>query len=468
MKIRTQTAILSLLTLLQTTLRADVISDWNRTGDLYLTQYAPAPAVFTGWRGLAMMHVAQFDAVNACIGGSVPYAFNIAAQGASAQAAAAQAAYCVLTNISRTNLATLDAALAASLSSVPESSARQAGILLGVAAADAIIQLHAADTPGLNVPALSSTVPGHWRPTPPNFSAGFGAQGRYLTPWTLRSAAQFRPGPPPSSTSALYATDYNEVRVLGSRIGTNRTPAQIDSAQLQETGEDWLNGVLTNHPLPLVESARRAALVYMCAMDALIAVFDAKHTYNFWRPVSAIRSGSLDGNDATAQDDSWTPFLDTHRHPEYPSLLVCLTAALTESLSLFHNEDFGFDAVSPGKTRRFDRLSDYVDDATTARIAGGTHFRNSCDVAALLGRQIARNAFQNFLRPLPSLGGPTGSGSEIQLHLQYGAPLAFVIEASSDLTQWTPWKTNFYGTIFESVLTGGTDHQFYRAVARSQ
>jgi hypothetical protein len=44
---------------------------------------------------------------------------------------------------------------------------------------------------------------------------------------------------------------------------------------------------------------------------------DAKYTYNFWPPVTAIRNADLDGNGATERDPAWEPFIATPMHPEY-------------------------------------------------------------------------------------------------------------------------------------------------------
>jgi hypothetical protein len=268
--------------------------------------------------------------------------------------------------------------------------------------------------------------------------------------------------------SELYAADYDEVRVLGSRANTNRTPEQADSAQIRETGEDWTMDIYAQHPLPLLESARRDALFWMAGMDAQIHLSDAKWTYSFWRPITAIREGANDGNAATVGDPAWTPFLDTHPHPEYPSALVATTAALSEVLVALHGDNFSFNATSgsPVKTRTFARLSDYVQDGIIARLVGGTHFRNSCNAGAQMGRQIAQHAFQNFLRPIPSVsaGTPLNPG-EFQLFLNTGRSVPYVIERSGDLVQWSLWQTNIYGTILHlDTNAAATDRQFYRAL----
>ena len=470
MKIRTPLVSIALLICFRSApaIHADLISDWAETAGNHISRNAPT--FFGYWRAYVMVHVAEFDAANAILGGYTPYALNLSAPGASPEAAVAQAAYTVLTNIGQANIAALDGALATTLNSIPDGPAKTDGVRVGTLAGETILRLRAADSPDLSVPVPpTSTAPGRWRPTPPNFAAAFGVQGRFILPWTMRSASQFRPGPPPALTSELYAKDYEEIRLLGARANTLRTPTEADSAQLRETGEDYLRDILAQKPLPLLESARRHALVFMAGMDALISVFDAKYSYNFWRPITAIRTGADDGNDATVGDSGWSPFLDTHSHPDYPSLLVQNTAAMFEILILLHSDDFSFSATSqnPDKTRTFAKLSDYISDAVTARVIGGTHFRNSCNVAAGVGRKIAQHAFQNFLQPLPNtVSGQRLNADAVQLTLTTGRVFPYLIETSSNLSQWQPWRTNLFGLIIETDSTRTADRRFYRATPR--
>ncbi|HRY51406.1 MAG TPA: vanadium-dependent haloperoxidase [Candidatus Paceibacterota bacterium] len=443
---------------------ADMARDWSDVASSYLNRYALGafqPHV------LAMVHVAQFDAVNAVIGGFTPYALSVVAPDASPEAAAAQAAYSVLTNVSRASLSMLNTALTESLATIPDGPAKEDGLKLGRAAAEAVIRLRAGDNLDLNVSVGTSTAPGRWRPTPPNFISGTGGSYRYLTPWTLRSPSQFRPGPPPSLDSALYASDYNEVRLLGSVNSTIRTPEQTQAALRREAGENLLQAVMGLRPLSLIESARLLALHYMAWTDAVIQVFDAKYAYNYWRPVTAIREGHADGNPDTPRDANWTPLTNTHSHPEYPSQLAMITAARVGILISVLGDDIGFSVSSSGYSgpRTFPRLSAYVQDATEARVAGGTHFRNSCNVAADAGWRIAQNAIEHFLRPLPALNAGGGSeGGGFQLHLVTGRAVPYRIETSSDLLQWVAWQTNTYGTLLLTDTNAATqERRFYRA-----
>lgn len=459
-------ATFTLAALVSAAARADVIADWNRTAADYLNQHASSHYA----RGLTMVHVAQFDAVNAVVGGYTSYALDVAAPGASPEAAAAQAAYTVLTNLSRGSVSTLNSALARSLTAVPDGPAKEAGLALGRLAATRIFQLRAADNPDLPITPTQSTAPGKWRITPPNSPPAYGANRRYQQPWTMRSPAQFRPGPPPALASAQYAADVEEVRLLGGRVSTNRTPDIAQAADFHYAGiGTFLAAVRERSALPLIESARQFAMAHMLMMDADIAFLEAQYAYSFWRPYSAIRLAETDGNDATAADPTWNPMFDTPNHPEYPSGTCTLTSAILHFLIEVHGDDFGFTVQSEltptAGLRTFPRLSAMIDDAVVARIAAGAHYRNSCVVGVDLGRNIARHAVANFLRPLPRLaGGTPPAAGGFQLQVTSGPPFSYVVETSGDLAQWTPWLTNLHGAVLLTDPGAPADRRFYRAV----
>ena len=473
MKTSTSTLIrlaICLLALLRSDVRGDVISDWSKTAFDYLGEYSPSSVHIL--RGMAMVHVAQFDAANAVVGGYSPYAVNLAAPTASAEAAAAQAAYSVLTNVNRANLSSLNAALARSLSAIANGPAKDQGILLGRAVANVIIQWRAGDNPDLVVPAPTSTAIGRWRPTPPSFSAGINTQARYPAPWTMRSAAQFRPGPPPVLNSPAYTADYQEVQRIGSATSNTRTPDQTAAADFLAAGIDLhsslLRNVATNHPLPLVQSARLFALSYMTTHDAQIQVFDSKYTYNFWRPITAIQNGASDGNPDTTADGAWSPLLETPPHPEYPAAHAEESAALIEVIKSIHGDAISITAFSSAAARTFASPSDLLREIMESRIWAGAHFRSACVAGADAGVKIARHAIENFLRPVPTLmTGPPANPGEFQLGFTTGAAVFYVVEGSSDLVQWTPTQTNTYGLFqYADPGAGGVDHRFYRVTLR--
>jgi hypothetical protein len=269
-------------------------------------------------------------------------------------------------------------------------------------------------------------------------------------------------------TSPEYAADYNEVRLMGSRGSATRTADQSEAAQFYESlgYSDVWNGVLAGRSLTLIESARLFALAHMVIFDAQASVCATKYAYGFWRPVTAIRNGDKDGNDATPAEPAWESSFDTHPHPDYPSQASQILGAEVEVLISVLGDDLPFQiAPSDGtKPRSFPRLSAIYDDVVTGRIAAGMHFRNSCVVAVDAGRKIARHALGEALRPLPVLAAESTSGfPPFQVALDGGRVRSYVIQTSVDLTQWLPWRTNTYGLVTLSDPDAATlGHRFYR------
>src|SRR5207245_495876 len=156
-------------------------------------------------------------------------------------------------------------------------------------------------------------------------------------------------------------------------------------------------------PLRLVDSARLFALVNMAMADALVSVWDAKFTYNFWRPVTAIRAADTDGNPATSPDPAWTPLRATPPHPEYPAAHTIVAAAGVQVLASVFGDEFTFTIESPtlpGHPRTFARFSDLPGESSAARIGAGFHYRNSTVVAAQMGHQIGEHALATVMRDI--------------------------------------------------------------------
>jgi hypothetical protein len=135
--------------------------------------------------------------------------------------------------------------------------------------------------------------------------------------------------------------------------------------------------------------------MYLAQSDAGIACWDAKYTYNFWRPQTAIRNGDLDGNDATVADPTWTPLFPVPQHPEYVSGHSTNSSAMANALAYLFGDDPGVSIVAtsptnPGFPRQWATFSQGVDEVIDARIYSGLHYRTSDETGARLGRQVAQ------------------------------------------------------------------------------
>ena len=242
-----------------------------------------------------------------------------AAPGASVEAAVAAANRATLSKLVPEQQAAIDSAYQTALSAISDGSAKTAGITVGDQAAAAILALRADDGAAVPESYRPHTTPGSYVPT----VIPIVSQWSQRKPWVMTSADQFRPGPPPSLTSDLWARDYNEIKALGAKNSTTRSAEQTAIARFWEETRPTIyfavvRSVANAPGREVTQNAHLFAAVTQAMDDAAIAILDAKYHYNFWRPITAIRNGDTDGNDATERDPSWTPFIDTPMHPEYP------------------------------------------------------------------------------------------------------------------------------------------------------
>jgi hypothetical protein len=226
-----------------------------------------------------------------------------------------------------------------------------------------------------------------------------------VTPFVLRSGSQFRPDAPPALDSELYAKNYNEIKSIGAKFGSTRSTEQSDIALFWRASPTaiWnpiLRQAAETRNYDLSEQAQLFALFYVAAADASIACWDAKYEFNFWRPQSAIRNGNADGNDSTVGDATWEPFIATPPHPEYPSGHATNSSAMAKILTLKFGDDPGvtLTVTQTGITRTWTRFSDAVQEVIDARVYSGIHFRNSDEVGARIGRQVAQFVSHHALR----------------------------------------------------------------------
>jgi hypothetical protein len=376
---------------------ADVVTDANaKAADVASTMPGTPPAV----RAMAIVQVSVYEAVNALSGRYPLLRCKITAPpGASAEAAVAAATRTALLKLVPAQQAAIEANYQAALKPLPDGRAKTDGIAVGEQAAAAILASCAEDgamapntyrphtSPGVYVPTIFPAVP-HW--------------GR-RKPWVMSSGDQFRPGAPPSLTSDTWKRDFDEVKALGGKTSSQRTAEQTAIAQFWEATLPvvyWpvARSVATAPGRDLSDNARLLALAAMAMDDGLIAVFDAKYTYNFWRPVTAIRNAEGD-----ARDPGWTPFIDTPMHPEYP----CAHCIVSASLGAVLEAEIGSgpspklnsaSSTAGGAVRTWNSVGDFVAEVAVARIYDGVHYRNSAEVGTAMGKKVGELAVKKVPR----------------------------------------------------------------------
>jgi hypothetical protein len=400
---------------------ADVVTDWNKNmvDALLVARTAPQPATRVG----AIVQASVFDAVNGISGRYEQFRPDVlgatAPRGASTRAAAAGAAYTALVALLPAQKATFDAELAATLASLDDDDdagngeAVARGLAWGETVANAILAWRSTDGFTASLPPYVIGPLPAWQPTPPAFvQTPVFRQFATMTPWTMTSPGQFLPPAAPALTSAQYAADFNEVKTIGNAATT--TQGLIDTAkfwngQFETAGPTWNRAaerLADARPAKLVDNARLFALLNVSMADAVIAVWNAKNTYNTWRPVTAIRNADMDDNPATVQDATWTPVLTTPAHQEYPSGHSGVSGAAAGVLAAFFGDGTTVTITSDGfpptpfVARTYSSFSDALAEVGLARIAAGIHFRFACDAAMQMGSSIADQALDTQMARL--------------------------------------------------------------------
>jgi hypothetical protein len=388
----------------------DPVLEWIDVMNTTVLAAGTAPNVTS--RVVALVSASVFDAVNGIEPRFRPLLVRPdAPHHASQSAAAIQAAYAILLNVYPAQSGMLTTRRNASITALAlteKAESIAAGVAWGQTVADAVWASRLTDgfapppPPFLGAPSV-----GVWRPTPPANASGATPQIATMTPWVLTRPSQFRLPPPLALNSPEFAADLNEAKVMGTLSGSGRT---MDQSELSlfwalNTPLAWNRiaaQLSAGRGLTQTENAHLFALLNVSLSDALIACWDSKYRYVFWRPITAIRAG-LTPMDA---DPLWEPWLDflpagTPAHPEYPSAHSSLSGAAAFILAAAFGENTDFSLTSevrPGTTRSFHSFSDATAEIADARVFGGIHFRTSCVRANSLGRAVADYVSRHAMR----------------------------------------------------------------------
>jgi hypothetical protein len=380
--------------------RADVVTIWNEKAIELLPKMGKQGPF--NLRGLAMMHAAMFDAVNAIERRYAPFQVDMTApKNASAEAAAAAAARRVLLELVPQQREAIDATFFATVARIPEGDPKNRGAALGEDVAVKIALWRAGDRSDEPVEYAPRSGPGFYVATSstPMIAPHWGR----VVPWTMTSGNQFRPGPPPALDSEQWQRDLAETMTLGGKDSEQRTAEQTVIAKFHAPPEFpvWnaiARGIAAEKRPGLGASARLFALLNLAMADAHIAVYDAKYTYNFWRPVTAIHAGSA----GIAADPTWESLIPAPMHPEYPCAHCTVGGAARVVLESEFGEAEPFSVSTgamPGTGRKYPSFAAFAEEEAYSRILGGIHYRNSWNTGAALGRKIGEQAIARMMRP---------------------------------------------------------------------
>ncbi|HEY2742791.1 MAG TPA: vanadium-dependent haloperoxidase [Gaiellaceae bacterium] len=392
------------------------VIDWNQLLLSIVNTPGAQPANIQPTRDFAIVHAAIYDAVNAIDRTHQPYLIAVRAPRHTSETAAADAAArTALDGLYPSQQATVDATYAGELASVPDGPAKDQGVRLGNEVATDLLAIRAND--GSSVvppPFVAGSAPGDYQPTPPNFPTPVFTTWGQVTPFVLDSGNQFRPAPPPALTSDAYAAAINEVQSLGSATSATRTAEQTEIGKfwnppIQNFWNQIAQEVALSHHSDLPTTARLFAALNLSFADSAIAFYDAKYTYQLWRPVTAIRLADTDGNPNTVADPNWLPLSgNTAADPSYPGAHSTISAAGADVLDGFYGDHQHFSLTSPalpGVTRSFTSFRDAAQEAGLSRIYAGQHTRIDHNAGLTLGHSIAGFVLHNALLPAHDSSG---------------------------------------------------------------
>ena len=379
--------------------RADSVTEWNvRACDIVATTNIDTPSAN---RVLAIMHTAIYEAVNAITKKYPASGLKLnATGGGSVDAAVAGASRATLVKLVPAKAIDVEVAFQKVMAAIPNGASKDAGVLIGERAANAILASRAEDGFATAETYRPYTIAGVYVPT----AIPLVSHWPNRKPWVMTSASQFRPGPPPDLKSDLWARDYNEIKAIGRKDNSTRTKEQTDIARFWEVTGPVIYHVLVKSVADspgrdVTRNARMFMMVTQATDDAMIAVFDAKYHYNFWRPITAIRNADIDGNNATERDGSWTPFINTPMHPEYPCAHCIVSGAIGTVLEAEIGSGTVLSTTSPsanGAKRTWMKIEDFIQEVANGRIYDGVHFRTSTEVGTAMGRQVGKLAVAKY------------------------------------------------------------------------
>lgn len=385
------------------TASANVITDWD---DIAVKTIPVAPInVDLTFRASALVEVAMFNAVDCIEPKYHPYGMQVEPSPDTSQdAAAATAAATVLMKLAPNS--NVKQQLADYLAKIPDGPAKDRGIKVGQDAAAKTMEMREKDGATARNAYRPITEPGKYTIT----AATVGYWATDAKPFVMENAEQFRPGPPPDLKSDTWARDYNEIKEIGEKYSTKRTPQQTETARLWLAAgpigyNPWVRQIAVAKNMSVIDTARFMALVTIAEADAIQSVLAAKWHYLFWRPMTAIRNGDIDGNAATERDATWEPLDTTPLHPEYPCAHCILSGAVTTVIQkVIGSADIPEVSISsptaPGVVHKATNANAIADEISLARIYAGFHYRNSTEVGRAMGQKIGEYVVANALQPM--------------------------------------------------------------------
>lgn len=386
----------------------NAVTDWNQIASTTIVKNGgKSPGASSVW--FAYASLAAYDAVNAITGEYRQFYYHGSGPATASVDAAVVAAYHrVLVNYFATQKTDLDTTYSMYLTGLAgDPSARDAGVAVGEASAAALIAARTGDGLEASVTYTPGSGPGAWNPTPPAFAAATTPWLGQMRPFTMGTASDFLPDGPTPLTSEAWKRDYTLTRLFGGASSTIRSASEteIGTFWTEQTAQQYARAfgyLVNNYSLNVPQSARLMAMVWTGYADAAIGCFNAKYTYGFWRPVTAIQAGG--GNPDLNADSTWLPLGATPAHPEYPAAHACITGSVSTITAGYfgttrvHVVTDSIAFTDGPHTHTFEDTRDWIDEVFWARMYAGFHFHHSLEDGSALGQAVGRQLLQDHFR----------------------------------------------------------------------
>lgn len=434
---RTSRLSLGAICLMGTAAQADWVTDWNASALSAMRTTSSAPFMT---RDLAMLHVAMYNASETLQNNCTPYSFGgytasgpmSGPAGASIEAAVATAANTIMQSLYAGSSASFTGLYNSQLSSIADSQSKTDGITWGQSIANDILSWRNTDGAASagSVPYVPVGTVGYWNQTSvsPAQNAGWGSVGTFA----ISSTAAYQSSLPGGTlagylTTGQYATDYNQVKELGSASSVTRTPDQLlqayfwsapsGSVQVPGMWNQVAQSVAASSGLTISDSTRLFAALNVAMADAGISALATAYDVQFWRPETGIANGGdglvdIDGNPSTVGDGAWAPLISSPDFPEYVSLTGAFSGAAAAVLNQYAGSSYAFtltgDIDGDGNgdlVRNFLGFDQASQDASMSGVYAGTQFGSSAIDGASMGTQIGEDVTQNFFQNVPEPSG---------------------------------------------------------------
>lgn len=389
------------LVLFTSSVLADVITDWNVIARNIVVD-AKLNTPFAN-RALAIIHTSAYVAVNAITQRYPQQQFILQADpDASVEAAVCAVNYVSLLALLPEHNNAISRAYKKAIAVIPDGAAKTAGLTIGEKAAKLVLLARSMDGSEIAETYLPHTAAGKYVPT----MIPAVPQWVNRKPWVLSKPSQFRAAPPPALTSKEWADDFAEVKSLGAINSATRTQEQTNIARFWEATlppiyHGVVHSVATQEGRDVTQNARLFAAITRATDDAMMAVFDSKYHHAFWRPITAIRNGDIDGNPDTKAEPGWTPFIPTPMHPEYPCA-HCVVASTVGAILKAETQNQALPVLSTssvtanGETRSWHSIDAFVQEVSDARVYDGVHYRTSTEAGNDMGKKVGELAVATY------------------------------------------------------------------------